>query len=114
MTNCIYIHIHILPLAVSALTQYLRRLLVFRIVLVLHIPAMPPHCPRCDKVTNGKASEMCTECKDADGTMGEISTDVMSTQDGGGRARSKSPLVNSSERLGKVLKVDILTPLPAC
>ena len=67
--------------------------------------AMAPSCAACQKLKKG----LCKVCM-------EKATAEVQTGGGDAKTRSKSPLANSAERPGKVMRVDIATlvPLAAC
>ena len=69
--------------------------------------SMPRRCGMCQSL--GTACENCVaEAEFNQGDAGDM-------EDGGrGRIRSKSPLLNSAERPGKALRVNISTPLAEC
>ena len=56
---------------------------------------------------------MCEKCADADMNL-DADGPCPAVEEDRNRGRSKSPLVNSAERPGKIHKVDIFTPLAEC
>ena len=56
---------------------------------------------------------MCEKCADADMNL-DADGPCPAVEEDRNRGRSKSPLVNSAERPGKIHKVDIFAPLAEC
>ena len=75
---------------------------------------MPP-CPACQKLAKGSMCEPCARKEEAILAATSVSAmdEDVRIEARGPTTRAKSPLVNSAERPGKVLKADMATPLAA-